>query len=827
MNRLFFWIILARLLLAFPLPALYAEEPQSCPLARQLYNEAQTQWEADPEAAFNLFRQAQQTFRECGGFEEKEANCFLKMGQIRFDSGEFLAALEFYDDAEPLVKENLVAIAVLQASRAAVFDELGEPYEAISLYQQAESELRGIDDKARLAESLQGMGIAYSKIGEYEKALVALQEARQLFEQFDDAHSDIAKTLTALGSVYDALGEQSGEQDVSYYLQALELYDRALGIHQAHDEREEIGLAFNNIGTTHLNYARAQANPSPFLYAAAEKYYRQSLEFATQDRSLEAKTRFHLGETHLARSTFETSDALLTQAAQFFEIARVTQEEQRAQGELWQTLGLLAQVRERQGNAADAQKYYNQALDTLEAFFAAAGTQDFKISLSDQRSIAEIYQNAMAFFMAADRPEDAFFISERARARAFLDQLGALPRFAAEAAQNDRMLQRKLTQISIALARASDAQRPELQAQFDAFNQQHIRQFDNYERLLHVHPPALDRLQAELPEHVALLSFFTTPENTYAFVIGNTAFHAETLPLSQAELSKLVDCARESEDNSCAEDTYRRLIAPVRPYLTAPTIGIIPHGVLHKLPFAALKHNDTYLSEEFGLFMLPSAASWAYLTPKTFSARPTLFGMGNGKASQGFSALRGAVRETEEFIARRRMFNSETFVSCCDHDCNRHNATESRFKRDAPNDEIIHLAAHGKFDPASRTPSWLLLSPDNKNDGRLDEREVRELDLSKTNLVVLSGCSTQLGKQSRGDEVIGLSRAFLLAGASSVVASLWDVSDMATRDFMNAFYLHLGLSRDKTAALRFAQQAMRSTSKNPRDWAGFVLVGMP
>ncbi|GAK48852.1 tetratricopeptide repeat domain protein [Candidatus Moduliflexus flocculans] len=826
MNRLFFWIILARLLLIFPLPALYAKELQSCPLARQLYDEAQTLWETDPDAAFSLFRQAQQTFRECGGFEEKEAICFLQMGQIRFDSGEFLAALECYDNAEALVKEHPMAIAVLQASRAGVFVELGEPYEAINLYQQAESELRGMDDNARLAKALQGMGIAYSKIGEYEKALAALQKAQELFD-LQDAPSDLAKTLTALGSVYDALGEQAGAQGASYYLKALDLYDRALRIYRENNEREDIGLVLNNIGTTHLNYARTQTNPSRFLYEAAEKYYQQSRQFASQDRSLEAKTRFHLGEAHLARSVFEASVTLLTQAAQFFETARAMQEEQRAQGELWQTFGQLAQTCERRENDADARKYYQQALDTLEAFFAAAGTQDFKISLGNQRAIANIYQSAMAFFMASGRPEDAFFISERARARAFLDQLGALPHFASEAAQNNRILQRKLTEISKALARTSETQRKELQARFDAVNQQHIQEFAEYEKLLHVLPPDLARLQKNLPENIVLLSFFTTPENTYVFVIGNDSFHAETLNLSQTELLKMVDCIRDFGDNSCLKDGYRRLIAPVRSYLNTKKIGIIPHGVLHQLPFAALQRKKMYFGDEFDLFMLPSAASWMYLKPKPFSTRPTLFGMGNGKASQGFSALRGAVRETEEFLAHRRVFDAEIFVSCSEPDCNRHNATESRFKRDAPNSEIIHLAAHGKFDPASRTPSWLLLSPDNKNDGRLEEREVRELDLSKTNLVVLSGCSTQLGTQSRGDEVIGLSRAFLSAGASSVVASLWNVDDLATRDFMNAFYLHLGLTHDKTAALQFAQKTMRSTYKNPRDWAGFALVGAP
>ena len=116
---------------------------------------------------------------------------------------------------------------------------------------------------------------------------------------------------------------------------------------------------------------------------------------------------------------------------------------------------------------------------------------------------------------------------------------------------------------------------------------------------------------------------------------------------------------------------------------------------------------------------------------------------------------------------------------------------------------------------------------DAANDGALEVHEVYTLDLKQTDLVVLSACDTQLGEQSRGDDIIGLNRAFLYAGAASILASLWAVDDRAACDFMTAFYLHLKQGRSKVEALRRAQQITRAKYPHPYYWAAFVLTGDP
>ena len=123
--------------------------------------------------------------------------------------------------------------------------------------------------------------------------------------------------------------------------------------------------------------------------------------------------------------------------------------------------------------------------------------------------------------------------------------------------------------------------------------------------------------------------------------------------------------------------------------------------------------------------------------------------------------------------------------------------------------------------------SRILLSPDGRNDGSLDVAEVYGLDLARTDLVVLSACETQLGAQSRGDDIVGLSRAFIYAGTPSVVGSLWSVNDRATAVLMTALYQRLAEGMNKAEALQAAQAETRARFPHPYYWAAFVLTGDP
>ena len=152
-------------------------------------------------------------------------------------------------------------------------------------------------------------------------------------------------------------------------------------------------------------------------------------------------------------------------------------------------------------------------------------------------------------------------------------------------------------------------------------------------------------------------------------------------------------------------------------------------------------------------------------------------------------------------------------------------ATETQVKTLGEQAGVLHFATHAELDEKDPLSSALLLVPDEDEDGRLEVREIFGLDL-KAKLVVLSACETGLGQLSKGDELVGLQRAFLYAGTPAVVTTLWKVDDRASYYLMRAFYDHLE-TLGPAAALRDAQRASMRDFPHPFAWAGFGLTGVP
>jgi len=139
----------------------------------------------------------------------------------------------------------------------------------------------------------------------------------------------------------------------------------------------------------------------------------------------------------------------------------------------------------------------------------------------------------------------------------------------------------------------------------------------------------------------------------------------------------------------------------------------------------------------------------------------------------------------------------------------------------------IHLACHGRLDPHNPTLSSVALTPTAKNDGRLTALQVFPLNI-RSDLVALSACDSGGGGIYRGEGLVGLSTAFLAAGARHVLASLWKADDEATQVLMKHFYgAWRGGKTSAAAALRAAQQSVRDQERwrHPRFWAGWVLWG--
>jgi CHAT domain-containing protein len=158
-------------------------------------------------------------------------------------------------------------------------------------------------------------------------------------------------------------------------------------------------------------------------------------------------------------------------------------------------------------------------------------------------------------------------------------------------------------------------------------------------------------------------------------------------------------------------------------------------------------------------------------------------------------------------------------------------ATEEAFRREAPTRRVLHLATYGVLSKRNPLFSFVALAPGGAEDGRLEVHEVFGLQLA-ADLVVLSACETGIGSGALndvppGDDWVSLTRAFLHAGASQVVATLWSVDDWATASLMEQFYDGYSSGRGAAYALARAQRQLLTSSAtaHPFYWAGFVVAG--
>lgn len=282
----------------------------------------------------------------------------------------------------------------------------------------------------------------------------------------------------------------------------------------------------------------------------------------------------------------------------------------------------------------------------------------------------------------------------------------------------------------------------------------------------------------------------------------------------------------------------RLLVAPIAARLPARSgarLTIVPHGPLFGLSFAGLRNaRGQYLLERYELHYAPAGAVLARpARPGGRPARALIVGdpgaIAVAPGDEPLPALPWARREAR---AARRFLGRDATVLVGEE------VTETRVREAIARRSVLHFATHGIVHNEERLASYLALRPAGETDGRLTADEVYGLSLD-SDLVVLSGCRTALGPIG-GDGVIGFTRAFLTAGAQTVVATQWDVSDRASYEVMQEFYRRRAAGAGTSRSLRGAQLAVlaalrrgsllddgRPLPETPRLWAGFVVVGVP
>jgi CHAT domain-containing protein len=338
-------------------------------------------------------------------------------------------------------------------------------------------------------------------------------------------------------------------------------------------------------------------------------------------------------------------------------------------------------------------------------------------------------------------------------------------------------------------------------------------------------PPSEESQSSE--RRIVLVEYFIIEDTVFVFCVGSE-FRQPTvaklpLNLSELRLFVLANFGRASKVLELVETgfeelwhAYDYLIEPIARWTRADDIiCVVPHGWLHYLPLHALKIGGQYLIERNAVLYLPSASVLKYCqakrkkNPDCTPARRRALVFGDSRGDLPFSRI-----EAQNVAA---IFGVESWLGDA--------VTFDAFRRGIDGADIVHFAGHGYFDGAQALESGLRLA----GQELLTAREVFALKGLSAHLVALSGCETGVNESRPGDELIGLTRAFLYAGTPSVLVTLWRVADDSTAFLMKRFYelIRECATGYKVDALR---QAILDTKAQPRwgsfyYWAPFVLVG--
>ena len=731
-----------------------------------------------------------------------QAECELVLGSIYADRTSYEPAmLHFRRSVELSQAQGLETARQFRAmSNVALFT--GEYEKALKFMLQAKDKA----DSSRIIPQMiwaeVGLGDVYRYMGDQDKARVYYDRSLQIEQQALEENKSMKASLDVrLGNVFDAETYFSSQQS-----------------------KAATAISLMRIGDLYLSLARNDSALT--IFSMARKLFEEV-------GMREGITRAGLGltRTYLALNSLSEAGEAITAAARGNKNPDL----------VWEILFLQGYACELGGQTDIAIENYLQSIKEVESFRIRLSTDELKSSYMNNKR--EVYNRLINLLMSKGRPLEALEIAERGKARAFLDLMGNQkvgnsatihdPLIEKEQLLSSRIVQLK-RKFSENAFTENNAEQTRLSQ--DIISQELINAQNDYEQLLlqiklsnpqyfslvSVAPVGIDSIKKVIPASTVLIEFWTDPAQTVVWIIGRETVTSFAIGLGEEEVFQKVGDARHAIETlspaakARCRELYDQLFAPLETGLgSSINLGFLPHGPLHLLPFQALvDRKGKSLAERFSIFYYPSANVFFLNHKKQSLPGNDLLAMALGNLQIGnFPGLPGTLKELQMIAASwpgAKLFTDE-------------HATESAFKKQAPNCQFIHLATHGFFNEDQPAFSFLLFMPDASNDGQLTVSEIYSLSLN-AKLVTLSACQTGLGKLTSGDELTGLTRAFLYAGSRSVVASLWSVADEPTATLMVDFYSNLK-NHPLPEALAMAERTVMKKWPEPFYWAPFQLYG--
>lgn len=850
-----------------PRTLLFAETLQG------LANVALQRGDLDTAEASNL--QALSLRRALNPESEAVARSLGTLGQVALQRGDLNKALELNQEALAILEktksgdpDHATALLIL----GDIEFRKGEFLSAERRYRQAKSILEHIDPMhSNLANVLDNLGLLAHKREDMSTAQDFFQAALRIKERLAPDSLSVAGSLHYLGSV------AMNRNDLDT---AETLFRRALTIREQ-KAPGSLAVAYSLTSLAHIAGKRRD-------FVTAERLHRQALALqrtVAPDGLDVASSLYNLGLTLHAVGRIEEARVVLAEATSIR--SRIAPDSS-AEAEALYMLGIVTWAL---GQKQEAAQSINHALSSLEVQTSRlGGSQEARSNFVSMSTHG--YREYINLLLELGRTEEAFDVSERSRGQVFRemlregDVLGS-PSLPAEIIKDRERISSKQDRIWARLQELkgrqdSRVETARLESEMRALREEKAALSDQVRYLFPskidswmIPPKRLQEIKAALEPGTLLMSYSVGPQSTVLFLLDHkTGLRLAPVPAGEADLRAKISLFRRllthpanhpnraSTLRSMGSEIYRLLFGPAeREIARSRRILILPDGPLHVLPFAALCREQSglaceYLTERKPFVVDQSATIHSGLMGFR-RQRPTspsvvaFSGFGdpdyppspNREASEatlsrGMALDRLSHSRTEvQRIADLFPGSGELYLG--------ERATEERAKSLPPGHRYIHFACHGLLDSEFPLNSGLALSipghtVQRKETGVLQAWEIFEQLRLNADLVVLSACETGLGKEMGGEGLIGLTRAFQYAGARSVMASLWKISDRTTAEFMVRFYRHLKEGLTKDEALRATQmefirgpiqvtndkgERVEFDASAPYYWAAFQIYG--
>ncbi|HYU17436.1 MAG TPA: CHAT domain-containing protein [Chloroflexota bacterium] len=786
------------------------------------------------------------------------------LGLVYWRLGHLRRALACFRRVQRVAREQrdgeLAATASMNVSL--VLADLGRYGEALRAGRYAARQFRRLGLRERLATVQMNSGLLYARRAEYARALEALEVSRALCEELGLAQKrsavDLVLARTYLALNLDVEAAEACERAVETLRNLGLPFELAHALTRSAQAAERLG---------NLEEARALIGEARQVFAcignsvweAVSTVQTSRLALAARDgdgleRALDASRAAAerldklgaLDHAAAARLVIGDLHARLGQAP----AAMASYEAAGAIGERTGADGVLHLARAAQGALLEASApdealaSFRRAVEHLERLRARARADDLKMAIMAGK--VDLYERIAALLLRADGAESsrgAFGWLERGRSRGLLEQaLAWSSRERARSGPGLARLRERIGDLRAALngiyseryaldrpaAASSGADDRERARRLETDLAKATRELQILMRRDDGPPRSesfdAERVQAALAPGSCLLEYALLGEELVCFVVRRESFALHRGLASRRELVEASEWfwfhirkgtygadflrARARALGPAVDRILGRLgellLAPLAGSRGADRVLVVPHGLLHNLPFHAFRLGSGALLDYATVSYAPSAAVFVALRERgqPRPSRPLMVG----------PDLPDLPWVDEELKRVARVFPDAVALGG-------RRATAGALRRHAPRCDALHLATHGVFRADNPSFSALELA-----DGWLTVGQLAEL-CHGFSLVTLSACHSAVNGLGPGDELLGLTRAVLGAGSAALVASLWAANDETTPALMAAFYAGLQGGHDRASSLREAALSIRASEPHPYFWAPFILVG--